>query len=849
MAASSGNEWQRSVRTAPPLPPAPPKGLSRSRTAGGPYGDDGFSPRSLGAFSPHDLGGGGTSPVGFARSGSLSPPNGFGRQGTPGSPPGTLNGGRLGTTTLELVVSQLRRAEQNLVAEHERALRLLGLPKEEGAERVLTEEDDLSADVRPPSKTQTQLGKAGCAEGPSGLQTTNTLLGGFMQGKNVRNKLTSPGFSRNADSEDLLLGPRSAGRALPASPARPSKLQVQSPDSDAPRFSIEQPQEECSAEIKLPNCVYADDAHLNAVSSSDNTPKVREEFTLHPVFLKNNRKPMERKKPKRSRSGKKSLRLLDDEEDLKSALTSEGCMQPMIMNPNCRKRSTWDILSMILVLYDMVMIPFGLFEPEPTVFLKIMEWIGRFFWTSDMPISFCSGFVTKDGRLELRPWPVAKKYLKSWFPLDCLVVGVDWVDFLMGSIGGGAGFARMGKASRVFRILRMLRLLRLAKVGEIINLLMERLPSKKIVIFLDIAKLIIAMLGVGHLVACIWYLLGTEGPVDRNWLVEYSFDTESLEYRYIMSMRWALSQFAGGMDEVTPQSIAEHIFSGFIFIAAFWSGNVFLSILTSNMTQLYILGNEKTQQLNVMRKYLNQNGISRNLALRVARNAQHQLKCREKATPESATGLVELVSLPLRIELHFEMYFPTLGNHQFFTDFMAACPHVVRQICHSAMATHTLSQGDVIFHQGEASIGMRIVKAGLLLYTWGETETEMEEESLKEGSWISEAALWTDWAHRGILSALKDSVVFSVDTKPFRDIIEKFAIAGFDLSAYAQGFIDRLNCTSEEVTDLPLLTPEELDGRKVESSKVTTLTKITKGVSMMTNPDVKTESAEFDEEF
>ena len=89
----------------------------------------------------------------------------------------------------------------------------------------------------------------------------------------------------------------------------------------------------------------------------------------------------------------------------------------------------------------------------------------------------------------------------------------------------------------------MLRLLRLAKVSEIINLLAERLPNERLVIVIDIVKLITIMLGAAHLIGCVWYAVGKGGPKGQNWLEEFDYMDTPLEYRYIMSLRWALSQF------------------------------------------------------------------------------------------------------------------------------------------------------------------------------------------------------------------------------------------------------------------------------------------------------------------
>jgi len=73
------------------------------------------------------------------------------------------------------------------------------------------------------------------------------------------------------------------------------------------------------------------------------------------------------------------------------------------------------------------------------------------------------------------------------------------------------------------------------------------------------------------------------------------------------------------------------------------------------------------------------------------------------------------------------------------------------------------------------------------------------------GNWISEQGLWTRWSHRGILSAVEDSVVFNLDTNVFQEIVNAFEQASFDPGQYATDFVDKMNTTEEDVTDLPLV--------------------------------------------
>merc|ERR1712032_1246131 len=69
--------------------------------------------------------------------------------------------------------------------------------------------------------------------------------------------------------------------------------------------------------------------------------------------------------------------------------------------------------------------------------------------------------------------------------------------------------------------------------------------------------------------------------------------------------------------------------------------------------------------MNRLRKYLLDNAISYILTMRVQRSAQHALLEQQNYIPEGHVELLELVSEPLRIELHFELYSRILKCHPF----------------------------------------------------------------------------------------------------------------------------------------------------------------------------------------
>merc|ERR1711990_1080328 len=102
----------------------------------------------------------------------------------------------------------------------------------------------------------------------------------------------------------------------------------------------------------------------------------------------------------------------------------------IVLDPSSKARLTWDILSSILVTYDIVWLPLLLLDPPEMSLTVVMSWCSRLFWTADIMMSLITGYMTPEGFIDLRPTAIAKRYLMSWFALDLIVVSTDWLEIL-----------------------------------------------------------------------------------------------------------------------------------------------------------------------------------------------------------------------------------------------------------------------------------------------------------------------------------------------------------------------------------------------------------------------------------
>lgn len=588
-----------------------------------------------------------------------------------------------------------------------------------------------------------------------------------------------------------------------------------------------------SAMPKPPPSLKRKDSTVSRISQK--SPDLR--FEVLPVWEKDNISVAQQVHESKYR-GRKSLRRVStnlfegtESEVLRlRELRGDSRISPMVVHPNSITRGFWDTASFCLIVYDVVMIPFQLFDPGDHLVLDAMAWFTRFFWTIDMIMSVNTGYATKDGNFDMRHSTILRRYVRTWFGLDLMLVSLDWLELLW-SGSSSLGVARVGKAARVFRILRMLRVLRMRQA---IKLITERIRSERLFILTDITKIVLVIIGFAHISACFWYGIGVQGDAGRRtWVSEGLLADESLAYRYMTSLHWSLSQFSGGMDEVRPYNTEERSYCLVVFIVSFMIAAVLTSSLTSAMTRLHMLATRQSQQLSKLRRFLADNGVSRVLAMRVQRNANHAMMEQERYQQEINVELLSVISAPIKMELHFEMYSPILSRHPFFNKYAEECPHVMRKVCHRSTAMSLVSFNDIIFNAGELPLHPKMfwVCNGNLSYF------SMHEQAwdVNEGDWISEGVLWTAWMHRGSLRANGDCRLCELDARSFQDIVGQFDHAFFDPKDYAAKFVRGLNLHQGEVTDLHLELHDDGEGEASRensySPRRTSFTKVAEEVA------------------
>eukprot|EP00928_Gymnodinium_smaydae_P021196 TRINITY_DN18250_c0_g2_i1.p1 TRINITY_DN18250_c0_g2~~TRINITY_DN18250_c0_g2_i1.p1 ORF type:complete len:745 (+),score=177.87 TRINITY_DN18250_c0_g2_i1:145-2379(+) len=677
---------------------------------------------------------------------------------------------------LKMVYSKEAAFQQeaaNLRAENALLRERLGLEKKEAPElmqTVVMHDASLSSKKKGPNDKDDPLGDSGCASPTKNKENSKTMK---TKSKTVADvdKIQAPGGSWQ---QFVAWVPNGAGLATPE-PWKPlGDIDLMLPPQEIENDNSSEGSNKDAA-FQVLEIWEASKSELNAKRQS-----------VRPVGDKFNKDVSTRPK------------VVDEEEDVEGedVFNQEQSIGFFIIHPQSAKRITWDIMSLCLVVYDMVLIPMSLFTMGENMFITIMDWTTRIFWTLDVGWSCCTAIVMKTGDVNFDARFILKRYLRTWFPLDLVIVSSDWMEVILDRIGSSGNVGNLAKS---FRTARVVRLLRLVRMQEVMVQITERIQSDKLTFVLDILKSIVFVVAVSHVIGCCWWGVGTSGLGD-SWVQQKGYETSALGTQYLVSLHWSLSQFTGGMDEFAPVGSIERLYAVLAWIFGFVSATIIVSILTSKLTQLYMIGGAQSRQMSTLKKYLKQNDISSNLALRMVKSAKHAMS--GDLTPD-AVEMLHVVSEPLKVEMHFEQYSAVIRSHPFFAEYIQEGPYVMRRVCHFANSTLMLANGDIVFSKGEnpANPKMYFVWKGSLEYSIGAGDST----PVVEKQWIAEPVLWTKWTHRGMLTATNDVKLVCLDAKTFQEIVDRFKdIGGFDPKVYAADFVRYLN-QLEVVNDLVTL--------------------------------------------
>jgi CRP-like cAMP-binding protein len=486
-------------------------------------------------------------------------------------------------------------------------------------------------------------------------------------------------------------------------------------------------------------------------------------------------------------------------------------LQELVLHPSSPKRLCWTVLGMLLIIYDMIMLPMSAFDLPLDDLAVVMSWFIASFWSIDTVAQFFVGFYAHN-KLEMRVRKTVRNYLRSWFIVDFVLVLIDWaviVTDILNTSGSrsNASALRVAKSVKTMRTLRSIRLLRVVKFPQIFKLVTTSLGrSEYASLCMGIVKHLCSILMVNHLIACLWYLIGKEHH--GGWVAYYASD-EDWDHLYLMSLHWSLTQFTPSTMAVQPQTVGERLFTVTVIVFALITFSSFVSSITNLMTHLRSLKSTEAKQFDKLERYLHDSKISFHLSLRVRRFLEHSIGETKRRPQEKDVDLILRLSEPLRQELHYEVHSPVVQRHPFFANYSLLNLPAMQKLCHTSVRTTALSTDDVLFNSGETAKSIYFLTGGLCEYIRHVGSREVVKE-VQHGEWAAEMVLWTPWEHRGLMKASTESSLHAVSVGEFHQVVSMSKAGQLEASAYAMAVVKTLNEKASQAGNIKGLS--DLDG-------------------------------------
>jgi hypothetical protein len=513
-----------------------------------------------------------------------------------------------------------------------------------------------------------------------------------------------------------------------------------------------------------------------------------------------------KRKRRRSNQGSQSdLRSITDLNNRQKVFGQpKGRLRHFIMYPTSSFRVSWDIGSALMLSYDAVMIPMGAFTPLDSLGFVIMDWITLFYWTIDMLLSFLTGYVSQ-GITQMSLKLIAKNYLRSWFCVDLLIIGPEWIFSIMHyaftSSEGGQDESDIASLIRVLRVVRVLRLLRLAKLRKLIDLIKDHIQSEAILMLADCVKLVAMLFVLNHFVGSAWYFVGTFGEnFNGSWIDVDGLANKPLSFRYLTSMHWSFAHFGLGSMLIVPQNGLEYSYTIAILILGIFVFCWLVAFVTNKMMQMRDLQGETSRQMWLLRRYLRQHQVPKHLFFRILRYTEYASGTQQELIPESKVAILSLLSEQLSQELTFNVVFRRLLHHPLFAQVNETAESTLHGFVNTALSQRFLANSDFLFTSEALASHMYFMGEGRCLYSrQGQVDRMTEKDD-----WLSEQAIWVMWAHRGDVVVFDTQCqVISISERMVAEKVEKDLLVFPIMSRYASSFVKWLNTINyEDLTDL-----------------------------------------------
>ena len=198
--------------------------------------------------------------------------------------------------------------------------------------------------------------------------------------------------------------------------------------------------------------------------------------------------------------------------------------RPYLIHPETTFNSIWDIMSMFLIIYSCITIPYRLcFNVAASGWVVGFDKFVDSVFMFDCALTFRKCYWGEDG-LVADPGQIASSYMKGWFFLDF------FSSFPFDSVlaaTGNSDSPDQARILKVIRIFRMVKILRMVRIKRLLKKLQDDMGIKNGIMIS--VKFTLFTCFAAHFQACLWFYMSDSDPAD-NWALGYGIKADAVNY-------------------------------------------------------------------------------------------------------------------------------------------------------------------------------------------------------------------------------------------------------------------------------------------------------------------------------
>ncbi|CAK69994.1 unnamed protein product (macronuclear) [Paramecium tetraurelia] len=386
--------------------------------------------------------------------------------------------------------------------------------------------------------------------------------------------------------------------------------------------------------------------------------------------------------------------------------------QPYTFSPDGSMKMLWDLLCLLLVIYEMITIPLLIsFEIELS---QAFSRVSTAMFVFDILLNFNTG-VYLEGKLNMERKEIFKDYISFWFWID--FISTFPYDIIMDE-----------SLLKFLRFVKVLKLVRLAKLKKIIDKFDEVLSMRPgVAAIVNFCKLFFFVLFFAHILGCIFHYLAQQEPSDDSWLGDIYFADWSI--RYVNSLYWGIATMTTvGYGDISPQTPQER-FIGIVLLLIACGGFAFtMNSIGFALQEIDGQNKLKKEKINGINRFMKKAGISNQLQNRIRRYIEFVM--------ESKSLVLQDLTNQVQIELANDLRKQVNGKLLGYCDILLKnhSQQFLIEVVLPSMKERVYNPEEVIFDEFDfqQNYDMFIIKTGLVDIFYKKTGIVVDQKRRNE---------------------------------------------------------------------------------------------------------------------